>query len=155
MYIKFLLDIMRESETNRYGLDSDWVLVQMKQFVLCLTLRFPFFVPYPCHNSIVVCGDIDIHALCVNRLGLRSARCGVTVKVVFFSMSMNILPVIIYYIYILVLLCPIGISYPYTGCTMFWYIHTLSLLCLCIRLVGTHAILCKYMCAGHLVLRKY
>jgi hypothetical protein len=26
-------------------------------------MRFPLFAPYPCHNSIVGCGDIDIHAL--------------------------------------------------------------------------------------------
>ena len=71
---------------------------------------FPFFVPYPCHNSIVVCWDIDFHAVVYDRLGLRSACCAVTVNLVFFSMSKNILPVIIYYIYILVLLCPIGIS---------------------------------------------
>ncbi len=91
---------MRESETNRYGLDLDLSVSSCETVCPMIDYAFPFFVPYPCHDSIVVCGDIDIHAFCVKRLGLRSARCGVTVKMVFFSMSRNILPVLIYYIYI-------------------------------------------------------
>jgi hypothetical protein len=100
----------------------------------------------------VVCGDIDIHAFCVKRLGLRSARCGVTVKMVFFSMSRNILPVFDI----------IGSTVPYRYLLTIYrvyyiliYPYTQLIVPLCIWLVGTHATLCTYTCERYLVLCKY